>query len=124
MDRRVTAFVQHVLQCTSHSREEAELLRDFCDVLTCQAVDIAARTIRFGREIEETADCIQREAELAASPDEGESANVNPRVGPVAACCPGRRVQEPEALVIADGGRFAVGQRRHLADRESFFGHT
>lgn len=114
----VLAVVNHMAQLGAECLEVRKFAFDFCEVKARDPVNIGARLLTVVREAKQLPHFVERKPEVTTAPDKAQPLKVAAGIGAVVPTGAGRRRQETNPLVIADGLHLCVGLLRKFADAE------
>jgi hypothetical protein len=118
-----STLLDHPLELGLEYREAGEPLFDLRELAPRELIDGIARLLRTIRQAEQLADRLEREAELAAVPDEGQAVGVPLVVTALVASRARRLRHEPDLLVVADRLHLAASCPRKVANPDLLAGH-
>lgn len=117
-DAAAGAFVDHAVEFGLEFAQQADAAPYVFAVATGDGVDLGAGAVAFGREVDEFADLLDGETELAGVADEMQALAIGPGVTALAAGGTGAGHQQAFLLVITQSLDVDAGLFCELADRE------
>jgi hypothetical protein len=111
-NRAVTALPDQRVQLAAQRREIDQLALYLRQVCARDEIDRLAGPILLVGEIKQRPDLLNRKTEIARAPRERKAAGMCSGIVAVIARRAGRRGQQADALVIADGFRLGIGRAR------------
>ncbi len=121
-DTAVLAFLDHALDLAAQGGEAGDLLVDIGEMQPGDRIDITAGAVRLVGEIEQLADRLDCEAEIAGMADEAQPLDRRAVIGPPVAVGPIGDRQQADILIVADGGNLDAGRLGDGADRNRAHG--
>lgn len=124
-DAAAGALIDHAVEFGLQFAQQTDASAYVLPVAAGNGVDLGAGAVAFAGEVDEFADLLDGETELAGVADEVQTLAVGAGVAPLAARGAGAGHQQALVLVVAQGLDVDTGLFRELADRERVWvGHV